>query len=69
LFSWIVNRISSLLAPSTISTKDIISPMTDEESSIHSGQIYNTNNNNNNNQEEDQSENEVDENLDEEVHN
>jgi hypothetical protein len=44
LFSWIVNRISALLAP----TPDIFNPMTDEESSIHSIQNYNTNNNNNN---------------------
>ncbi|CAF4483567.1 unnamed protein product [Rotaria sp. Silwood1] len=59
LFSWIVNRISALLAP----TKDILNSMTDEESSIHSVPIYNTNNNNN---QGDESENEVDENFNQE---
>ncbi|CAF3490687.1 unnamed protein product [Adineta steineri] len=60
LFSWIVNRISALLAP----TKDSLNPTTDDESSIHSVQNYNTNNNNNNDNnsnQDDQSENEVDE--------
>ncbi|CAF1008646.1 unnamed protein product [Rotaria sordida] len=59
LFSWIVNRISALLAP----PKGILNPTTDEESSIHSIPIYNTNNNNN---QGDESENEVDENLNQE---
>ncbi|CAF4264948.1 unnamed protein product [Rotaria sp. Silwood2] len=64
LFSWIVNRISALLAP----TKDILNPMTDEDSSIHSIPIYNTNNNNNNNNnnQDDESDNEVDENFNQE---
>ncbi len=63
LFSWIVNRISSLLAPSTVISKNIFKPIVDDQLSIksHSGNNYNTNNNNN---QEDQSENEADENFD-----
>ncbi|CAF4270695.1 unnamed protein product, partial [Adineta steineri] len=69
LFSWIVNRISALLAPSTNISKNQFDPVKDDESSrqSYSYNNYNTNNNNNNNQ-EDQSENEADENLDEEYH-
>lgn len=61
LFSWIVNRISSLLAPSSVISKTFL----DDQSTLpsHSGHIYNTNNNNNNHQ-EDQSENEADETFD-----
>ncbi|CAF4394564.1 unnamed protein product [Rotaria socialis] len=65
LFSWIVNRISALLAP----TKDTINPIADDESSIHSAHVYNANNNNNNNNNDDdddqrdESENEIDENI------
>ena len=59
LFSWIVNRISSLLAPSSVISKTFL----DDQSTLpsHSGHIYNTNNNNN---QEDQSENEADETFD-----
>ena len=59
LFSWIVNRISSLLAPSCVISKTFL----DDQSTLpsHSGHIYNTNNNNN---QEDQSENEADETFD-----
>ena len=57
LFSWIVNRISALLAP----TKDNLNPATDEDSSIHSAHNYNTNNNNNNSNQDDLSEDEDDE--------
>ncbi|CAF3934467.1 unnamed protein product, partial [Adineta steineri] len=70
LFSWIVNRISALLAPSTNISKNQFDPVKDDESSrqSYSYNNYNTNNNNNNNNQEDQSENEADENLDEEYH-
>ncbi len=63
LFSWIVNRISALLSPSTIISKNLFPQIIDEDSSIQSytGNNYNTNNNNN---QEDQSENEADENFD-----
>lgn len=70
LFSWIVNRISALLAPSTtastIPSKNILSPLTDDESSKHSVHNYNTNNNNNNNNscnQDESSDREVDEPL------
>ena len=68
LFSWIVNRISALLAPSTIAsalpTQNILSPMTDDESSKHSVHNYNTNNNNNHRDES--SDREMDEPLEDE---
>ncbi|CAF1653884.1 unnamed protein product [Rotaria magnacalcarata] len=63
LFSWIVNRISALLSPSSNISKDVTNSNIDEESSIQSYKITNYNINNNNNQ-DDQSENEVDENFD-----
>ncbi|CAF2938413.1 unnamed protein product [Rotaria sp. Silwood2] len=63
LFSWIVNRISTLLSPSAIISKDKSNIIIDEDSSARSYTINNYNTNNNNNQ-DDQSENEVDENFD-----
>ncbi|CAF5140992.1 unnamed protein product, partial [Rotaria sp. Silwood1] len=58
LFSWIVNRISALLSPSAINSKDKSNTIIDEDSSIRSYTVNNYNTNNNNNQ-DDQSENEV----------
>ena len=67
LFSWIVNRISALLAPSTIaaaiSSQTVLSPLTDDDSSKYSVHNYNTNNNNN---QDDPSDNEIEEYLEDE---
>ena len=58
LFSWIVNRISSLLAPS-----NLFHSIQDDQTSIQSHRYFNANNNNNNNNNnniDDESENEAD---------
>ncbi|CAF1085415.1 unnamed protein product [Adineta ricciae] len=65
LFSWIVNRISALLSPSTNSSKNVFRPITDDDSSLQSYSCNNYNNNNNNNQ-QDLSENEADDNFEDE---
>lgn len=63
LFSWIVNRISALLAPAAVLGKNLFHPIRDEDSSVQSFSYNNFNTNNNNNQ-DDGSENEADENFD-----
>ncbi|CAF1580482.1 unnamed protein product [Adineta ricciae] len=57
LFSWIVNRISALLAP----TADTTNPSFDDDSSIHSNHNYNSNNNNNQEEEHEEHEEEEEE--------
>jgi hypothetical protein len=55
LFSWIVNRISALLAPCNVTIDD-------EQSRLHSNSIQHYNTNNNNNHSNETSDNEFDEN-------